>query len=522
MNLLFVAVHVEASARAVPLGPAMLAAALNRRLPGEVHTGILDLYLHQSPAECAARILDRAPGCVGFSMYVWNRRHVLEIAARLKQDAPGIVLFAGGPEASTDRESVLQNDAIDFVLTGECEESIVPAVQHLLAGGDPRRIPESIAPAPVVDLSVLPSPFLDGVLDPKDYDGMLWELSRGCPFTCDFCYESRGTPGVRRFPLDRIRKELRLFRKAGVEQVFVLDPTFNHDKETAKTILTLLAEEAPGIYYHFEVRSESIDAEMAALFGALDCSLQIGLQSSSRKVLKKINRTINTQDCRARVLLLHEAGVTYGFDLIAGLPGDTLDGFRASLDFVMGFIPNHVDIFPLAVLPGTRLRETAPSFGLNYQAEAPYRVISSPTFSREDMAAAADMARAFELFYNRGKAVPWFAIITDALELKPSAFIEQFAGWSKGKPETDIIALQKDFVAQLLGRQGKAALAELARDMIAYFGYSEMSCDGAFTVSFNHQPFDMLTLMEEGLTDLKKLLPLLPRTPCTVSFNVVE
>ena len=517
MRLLLAAIHIEESPRSVPLGPAMLASMLRRELPGRLQTNVLDLYLHQSPSECAELILADSPDAVGLSMYIWNRHLALEIAETLKQRKPGVLVFAGGPEASTDYSGVLQNSAIDFVLTGECEESIVSAMNCLLEGGAPGEIPDVVSPAPIEDLSSLPSPFLDGTLDPKDYDGMLWELSRGCPFKCDFCYESRGALGIRRFSAERIKKELQLFRESGVDQVFVLDPTFNYNKKTAKEILRLIGEEAPEIYYFFEVRSESLDEEMAGLFASIDCSLQIGLQSASSDVLRNINRSIAPDDFESKVLLLHEAGVVYGFDLIYGLPGDTLDGFCNSLDFAMGLIPNHVDIFPLAVLPGTRLQETAPSFELEYQPGAPYQVLSAPGFSEADMKQAADIALAFDLFYNKGKAVPWFDMILRALQITPSTFIRAFADWARERSVEDIISLQKAFIGELFDKREESHLTALATDIITYFGEFESLCDDGVALQFDHNPVDLIDLLESGVTDLGDLARMLPRQPCSFS-----
>ncbi|MBK7294870.1 MAG: radical SAM protein [Holophagaceae bacterium] len=179
-------------------------------------------------------------------------------------------------------------------------------------------------PRPVKDLTDLPSPYLDGTLRPGDYGGALWELSRGCPFTCDFCFEARGTAGTRRIPLARVEAELDLFQARGIREVFVLDPTFNYHKVQAKQVLRLIAAKAPGTHFFFEVRSEFLDREMAGLFAAIHCTLQMGLQSAHDDVLRNISRSFDPDDFEAKILLLHQAGVPYGFDLIYGLPGDTL------------------------------------------------------------------------------------------------------------------------------------------------------------------------------------------------------
>ncbi len=521
MNLTLVAIHIEPSARAMPLGPAMLAAALNRELGGRVATALLDGYLGQGAEEIAGQILAQEPDGVGFSMVIWNRSLALEVVACLRARAPQLVIFAGGPEPTTNPEGLVGEGVLDFVLPGECERSIVAAVTYLLEGGAPTDMPASIQKLHVDDLTDLPSPFLERTLNLADYSGVLWELSRGCPYRCDFCYESRGTAGIRRFPMDRVRDELRLFVEAGVEQVFVLDPTFNFDRKAAKEVLRLIAAEAPDIYFCFEIRSEFIDADMAALFAAIPCSLQIGLQSASNDVLQNVNRTIDGQDVADKMLLLYEAGAVYGFDLIYGLPGDNLEGFCRSIDFAMQFVPNHLDMFPLAVLPGTRLRETAPSFGLEHEASAPYRVTSSPTFTVEAMDVASGLAQAGDRFYNRGMAVPWFAIMIQALALTPSELFTRFAEWittRDGEGGDDIVALQQAFISAQLRHCQREAWVPLATDIITYFGRLEAMAEVGDRVTFAHDPFEVVECLESGMTDLADLHNHLPTNPCVVTL----
>ena len=116
MNLVLVAIHLEPSPRAVPLGPAMLASVLKRAFPETVHTHLLDLFLQQSAKACAAQILALEPDWVGFSLYLWNRSLGREIARILREQKPSLLLFAGGAEASADPSGVLGEGFLDFVL----------------------------------------------------------------------------------------------------------------------------------------------------------------------------------------------------------------------------------------------------------------------------------------------------------------------------------------------------------------------------------------------------------------------
>ena len=531
MKLVLAAIHIKASPRAVPLGPAMLAAVLRRAFGEEIRTRILNLFLDQTVFECADRILESDPDHVGFSIYVWNRGLALEIAKILKQRRPGLVIFAGGAEVTADRVGVLGDPAMDFVLAGEGEDLIVETIGRLLRGATPQEIAASARPMPVKDLATLPSPYLDGTLRPADYGGALWELSRGCPFTCDFCFESRGTAGIRRVPMDRVEAELDLFAASGIREVFVLDPTFNYHKASAKQVLRLIAVKAPDIHFFFEIRSEFIDREMAGLFAGIRCSLQIGLQSAHDKVLRNIGRSFDPVDFEAKILLLHNADVTYGVDLIYGLPGDSLDGFRTSLDFAMSLVPNHLDVFRLSVLPGTRLAEAAPVLNLEHETCNPYQVIASPTFTREDITAAARIAHGCDVLYNQGKAVPWFDIIMEGLEMSPSEVFERFAAWLESHPSEDLTQIQRDFIGSLFEERGDPLMGSIATDIINYFGYSAELMDTkpmepdrqappSRRVAFTHDPLDLLAQMQAGTTSLEELVFSLPGKACEAVLSI--
>jgi radical SAM superfamily enzyme YgiQ (UPF0313 family) len=537
MNLTLVSMHIEPSARAVSLATGMLAASLRQAFPDGLQIRLADFYLGRPVAEYAAEVLRQDPDVVGLSLYVWNREVLLALAAELKGRRPQLTVFVGGPEVTADPCGFKGHAAVDLVLPGEGEEVVVAAMGLLQQGCLPAHVGQRVNPGPVRNLASLPSPYLQGILPPEDHPGLLWELSRGCPFRCDFCFESRGSDQVRRFPPERLRAELELFARAGVQQLFVLDPTFNYHPQQAKQMLRMMAEVAPEIHYTIEVRAEFIDEEMAGLFADINCALQIGVQSADPAVLANVHRQIDPDDFAARILLLHEAGVTYGFDLIYGLPGDTLQGFLNSLDFALGLRPNHLDVFPLAVLPGTRLAENVDRFGLEHQSRAPYRLLSSPTFGAEDMHAAERIARACDLFYNRGRAVPWFDLILDNLEILPAVFFARLADRMPAtEPEgLDIIDWQQQVLAALFNEQDKPIAADLASDVVAWFGYSSallcgelgdmpvpesagrlyLTPDSCF-VSFARDPEALLEKLEMGVTDLEVVAMLVPDDSCEV------
>ena len=488
MKITLVAVHPCRSPQAVPLACAFLKETLlaDPALRDLVEVRVAEFFLDDAPESCAESLAEDAPDLVGFSVYVWSRDHALETAGELARLLPGVALCAGGAEATANPAGLLDSLLFDFLVRGEGEIPFLEAVRALLAGNSPAGLPGIVLPGeppaplpPPADPASIPSPYLSGQLDPSVPGGALWQLSRGCDFACSFCFDHKGSGGVRRVPMERVEKELRLFARLGVPQVFVLDSTFNKVPQRAKEILRLIGKLAPGVHFHFEVRSEFIDAEMAELFACVTCSLQIGLQSADAKVLRAVGRGFDRDDFAYRALLLNQSGAIFGFDLIYALPGDTLATFRSSLDFALSLYPNHLDIFPLAVLPGTRLYGKAESLGLKRLDAPPYTVVAAPGFPEEDLARAAGLATACDVFYSRGKAVAWFNGAVHALKLSPSSFLDSFASFLAGKDvrgeqeiaEDEIWGLQREFLARIFRERKKERLLPLALDLADYHHY---------------------------------------------------
>jgi hypothetical protein len=245
-------------------------------------------------------------------------------------------------------------------------------------------------------------------------------LARGCPYACSYCYESKGARKLRRVPEERIAAELALFAEAGVGSVYVLDRPSTPTRSGPGGLLDLIAKQGKGMHFHFEVRAESLDRGLAKRFAAVDSSLQIGLQTARPEISEKVGRSLDRGLFASKIGLLNEEGVVFGLDLIYGLPGDDLVGFRGSLDYALGLYPNNLDVFRLAVLPGTALADDAAALGLRHDVRAPYLVSSTPTFPAADLDKAERLAEACDLLLQPRPGGTWFNQVLHPLSEKPS------------------------------------------------------------------------------------------------------
>ena len=170
--------------------------------------------IHRQTEAIAQRLLQDAPFALCFSLYLWNRP-ILEQAARIvKRINPAVYLIAGGPEVTAGS---LQDHPFDFLVAGEGEIAVPQLLHKLITLQNSQQqtakenLPEQYVRSNRIPYEQLTSPYLSGVLNPQDYQGgALWELARGCPFKCAYCYESKGEKTVSYFPVERIKKELEL------------------------------------------------------------------------------------------------------------------------------------------------------------------------------------------------------------------------------------------------------------------------------------------------------------------------
>lgn len=530
-RVVLVTIHIERGAEAVPLGSACVASALKAAFTPEpdgfLDISILEAFQNQSPMELSKKIWAADPDLVGFSLYSWNRDRAIQTARELRKSflGPGgnetsrvspPLLFCGGPEATASPQGLGISDGgpFDAVFTGEGETAVVRWVR------EPGTLPPPFPPSE--DLSSLPSPWLDGTLEPRGREGVLWELTRGCPYGCTYCYESKGDRHVRSISEERLLGELELFTLSQVPSVFVLDPTFNADKKKAHRVLDLLIAKAPQIHWHFEVRAESLDREMARKFAALGASLQIGLQTANSRVSLAVGRPLDRGRFTSRIDLLNQEGAVFGLDLMYGLPEDTLAGYRDSLNFALSLYPNSVDLFRLAVLPGTILADQARDRGIIAQSQPPYLVQSTPTFSASDLAKAERLSRATDRFYNQGRAVGWFNQILHPLKLRPSVFLEGFAdfldrnrGWDTLPSRQDPVALERLQLAYLDQRFEKAQVDYLLPavwDIVRFHGaWARALAEGIATdIEFN---YDWRDVTGEAALDLEEFVSLAEFSP---------
>ena len=348
-------------------------------------------------------ILRRDPWLVGFTCYLWNIDRTLWILERLKARKPELITVVGGPEITADNDWTLRHPAVDYAVIGEGEQTFVELLGALQDDG---KLSRTAAPfglnglhergmtnrplfrKPLPSLNEISSPYLAGILDAGDEKMLLLETIRGCVYKCKFCYYPKSYDALYYVDEEKIRANLRHARERDVREVVLLDPTLNQGRNFDKFV-ELLAEENPDrqFTYFGELRAEGIKESTAKLLKQANFTeVEIGLQSIDPLAMDLMDRKNNMKAFERGVKSLLDVGIDVKVDLIIGLPGDTVDSVRRGLDYLhSNRFFSRIQVFNLAILPGTAFRAEAEQLGLQYQSRTPYYVMKTPTLDLGQM-----------------------------------------------------------------------------------------------------------------------------------------
>jgi len=372
----------------VPLGAACLKLAVGDLSGVTVDILPESVVSYLSDAALVETIRDRRPDVLGFTVFSWNIERTLHICAKIKEAGGPRIVF-GGPEITPDT-AMPRAPQVDFRVHGEGEA----VFRRLLS--EPGFWANGSAAESAADIfRSAPSPYLSGWLEPEAERLMLLETQRGCPYRCGFCYYNKSRAGLVFAEEEHLLRAIAWAVERRISEVYLLDPSLNTRPDLKRLLAgigRLNAEKR--IHLFSEIRAEAIDETLADLLAAAGFTwFEIGLQSTNPQALKIMKRPTRLDRFVQGAQRLKQRGITPSIDLIIGLPGDNLAGFKRSVDFVAEHdLQDDIQIFPLSILPGTSFRRRRRELGLNFEAHPPYTVIATLTFTPEDFLLAYDYA----------------------------------------------------------------------------------------------------------------------------------
>ena len=419
MQILLTTLHSRHSHSSLAL-PMLAASCAN--IP-DSSCAIREFTINEPHEQLLRNIVAQQADLVGFSCYIWNIDQTLRLIADLKRITPETIIAVGGPEVSFGIFDLMtSHPEIDLVIQGEGEQSFTRVIENIrqppAANGLPDiladiegvvfRQGDEIVAGPIrtghLPLHELPSPFAAGLVDlakPLVY----YETSRGCPFACSFCMSSLEGK-VRSYGMERIRADLALLMNQQVQRIKLVDRTFNFDPGRADAIWDFILKHNRTSQFHFEIAADLLTNDNFATLSRVpehQFHFEIGVQSTGEGVLKSAGRPVNMPRLLENVRRLkRETGIELHLDLLAGLPGEDYQGFLDSLQHVCEVAPHQIQVEPLKVLKGSKMRAVAEQEKIRYSPHPPYKILRTPWLSFAEIDRIETIGRLLDLFYNSG------------------------------------------------------------------------------------------------------------------------
>lgn len=452
-----------------PLGVANIAGYV----AGTVTTAPLSVRVFREPQDLKAAIDDRAPDILGFSSYAWNERLSYHFAKYAKLRSPSTLTVMGGPNwpltEPVQEEFLRSQPAIDSYVDGptyEGERAFRLLVERFIEVGGrlegvyegplaantwiDRRTGAFVKGAAIdriTDLDEIPSPYLQGWMDPFYQTGYfpLLQIARGCPFTCAFCNSGvTGNSRIYAHSVENVKADLMhlVARVPSTTTLCFADDNFGmyqRDEELADFMGWMQDTHGWPNYIRTTTgknNGERIIRVMRKVKGALPMTSAV--QSMNPLVLKNIKRSNIKLDTYAQLQdELHRMGMQSYGELILCLPGETQQSILDAMEHLLDAGAKRVSAHQLMLLHGAELsnpdsrekfglrsrwRVVARNFG-DYTGEPVIEVeevvVETPTFTFDEYLETRILHLLMTVFYYEGN-------FEEAFQLAQAAGVKPF------------------------------------------------------------------------------------------------
>lgn len=393
------------------------------------HSQIREFVTGQKTEEIVERILEQEPRILGLGVYIWNVEESTRLVAQLKVVAPELVIILGGPEVSFEIDDQRICELADFVITGWGDVSFATLVGQLLSGERPASKVIAGIQAP---LPAIVSPYAEYTDEDVSRRHLYVEASRGCPFKCEFCLSALDKTAWP-FPLEAFLADLESLFARGARQFKFVDRTFNLKIDTSLAILDFFLgkiDAAPDDppFVHFELIPDHLPErlkEAIVRFPPGTMQFEIGIQSFDPAVQARVSRRQKNDVAAANIAWLREHSRAHlHVDLIAGLPGEDMQGFATGFNRLVALAPHEIQFGILKRLRGAPIARHTAEFGLRFNPDPPYNILSTSVIDFATMQRLSRFSRYWDIVANSGRYPRTLSLL-----LGDTAF-EEFLGFS--------------------------------------------------------------------------------------------
>ena len=312
---------------------------------------------------------------VGFSCLTGQYVKCLNVAKLVKKKYPNKLIIFGNIHPTAMPLATMDNPEIDFVCLGEGEISFLTLLNHLERGSDDfSRVPgmvyrdkngniQQTKPKFIDDLDTIGMPAWDLLERDKRSKKGNMITSRGCPFTCTYCYNSvmrrKFEFKYRRRSVESVVEECSYLKAEGLTYIAFSDDLFLINEQWLDEFAELFAKCVNNMAFGIAARPEMVLRRQNSLRQLKRVGLRdiwIGIESGNERIRREIlNRRMSNRSIITAFRTIKTLGVSSKSYNIVGIP---TEGPREVLDtFVINLKarPNYTSHYTLMPYPGTEI-----------------------------------------------------------------------------------------------------------------------------------------------------------------------
>jgi anaerobic magnesium-protoporphyrin IX monomethyl ester cyclase len=333
-------------------------------------------------------------GIMGISALTSEMNNACKVARLSKELHPDIPVVIGGYHASALPEATLSAvPEFDYLLHGEGEQSFTNFIRKVRAGEDPAtlrglayRTGEGVHVNPpealIADLNELPLTARDKIdmrrYQPKPATGNFMKLpstgimaSRGCPFECAFCSKGVWHRSIRfRSPENVVQEIEHCIDRYGTYDFRFYDDALTSPSWDFNKFCRILLDKGLRICWNCYSRVDHVNEEKLRLMKATGCyHIKYGVEFGTDKALQLAHKNITTDLARRAIDLTKKAGIECKASFIFGIPGETVEDCKKTLQFAIELSPDLASFYPFDLFPGSLFYQQAQQDMKAYQAK---------------------------------------------------------------------------------------------------------------------------------------------------------
>jgi len=378
-----------------PLGIAGIAAYLKER---GYKAGLVDALALDMTDEDICRYIDsHKPKVVGLSALTSMFHRAVALATVIREQFPDILMILGGQHATIIDEEVFKDTpCLDIVVYGEGEVTVSELMEvYKGVGYDRGRLLDSpllegvnglifkrgssIIKTPpremIKDLDTLPFPTRDLLpMDryiplPNQYKRLPvvhMVTTRGCPYPCTFCSASAVFgKRVRQMSPGRVVEEIRhVMERYGAREISFWDDTMTINRNWMMEFCNMILRKGIDITWTCYGHVNTVTREVLFKMKEAGCfNIFYGYESGNQGLLDNIAKGVTLDRIREVNRWTKEAGIEVRASFMLGLPGETPDLARKTIDFAIELDPDYAQFSLTTPYPGTDLYKKAKDYG---------------------------------------------------------------------------------------------------------------------------------------------------------------